>query len=376
MQVTLVLYLVVTAAVVARRASTGKLPQETQGGLPNGALFRIAVLDALQMTMMFEAATALPPALTVILLQAAIPATLVLSCRRYAKPQWIGALLVTAAALLAMLPSTLATLSPGRSPQAFAQWLCALVYLLSAVPAALSQHLKERLVAAHAQPVDPQQMNLTLAFFQLLVLLVSYPFVYHLQQMNLTLAFCQLLVVLVSYPFIYHLQQMNLTLALFQLLMLLASYPFVYHLQAPPPVSAAHAADTAHCRGGAALLLTAPFVAASVAMGLCVEQLVLRSGESRTGLRAVYRSLTVGVAAAMFALGLYGALLWPHALETSTAAAWRDAVLMGASAAVLVAGLVVYRASDEPDDALVTQHRSPAQAQGCEQPQQQTAAEA
>eukprot|EP00611_Tribonema_gayanum_P021309 TRINITY_DN4066_c0_g1_i1.p1 TRINITY_DN4066_c0_g1~~TRINITY_DN4066_c0_g1_i1.p1 ORF type:complete len:182 (+),score=64.94 TRINITY_DN4066_c0_g1_i1:168-713(+) len=146
--------------------------------------------------------------------------------------------------------------------------------------------------------------------------------------------------------------------------------------QAPPPVSAAHAADTAHCRGGAALLLTAPFVAASVAMGLCVEQLVLRSGESRTGLRTVYRSLTAGVAAAVCALGLYGALLWPHAAEVSTAAAWRDAGLMGASAAVLVAGLVVYRASDEPDDALVTQHRSPAQAQGGDQPQQQAAAEA
>jgi drug/metabolite transporter (DMT)-like permease len=140
-------------------ARSGKIPQD-QLDMPRKPFAIMGGLDALAGIMQIFAATYLPGPLLILLQQAAIPVSMVISRyllnAQYNKYQYLGAFIVAAGIAVVLAP----TMNGGGSP------LWAIVMIVSCVPMTLSSVYKE--IALGAQELDPMYLNGWIAVFQFL----------------------------------------------------------------------------------------------------------------------------------------------------------------------------------------------------------------
>lgn len=123
--------------------------------LPQKRIAMIGCLDALQLAMQFLAAPNVSPAMTLILLHAMTPISLLLSKiafpdRKYTQLHVAGALLVALSVVIGLLHAAVI------SNRALS---CAAVYALGALPAALSNMYKESTIVSFSRPIDIHVFN-------------------------------------------------------------------------------------------------------------------------------------------------------------------------------------------------------------------------
>jgi len=152
-------FIPVCFAYIIPMARNGRIPQE-QLDLPKRPFAIMGALDACAGIMQIFAVTYLPGPLIILLQQAAIPVSMVLSkyllAAKYNKFQYVGALIVAGGIITVLAPA----LSSGGS----IIWSC--VMLASTVPMTLSSVYKE--IALGETELDPIYLNGWIAVFQLL----------------------------------------------------------------------------------------------------------------------------------------------------------------------------------------------------------------
>jgi drug/metabolite transporter (DMT)-like permease len=150
-------YIPVCFAYIIPMAKYGYIPEE-QFKVPKKTFAIMGALDALAGIMQIFGATYLPGPLIILLLQAAIPVSMVISryllSAQYNKFQYAGALIVAGGIMIVLAPS----LTGGGS----IVW--ALVLILSTVPMALSSVYKE--IALGETELDAIYLNGWVAVFQ------------------------------------------------------------------------------------------------------------------------------------------------------------------------------------------------------------------
>eukprot|EP01031_Cornospumella_fuschlensis_P033119 gene33119-40062_t len=150
-------YIPVCFAYIIPMARYGYIPQE-QFEVPKKSFAIMGALDALAGIMQIFGATYLPGPLIILLLQAAIPVSMIISKylinAQYNKYQYTGALIVAAGIIIVLAP----TLSGGGS----IVW--SFVLILSTVPMALSSVYKE--IALGETELDAIYLNGWVAVFQ------------------------------------------------------------------------------------------------------------------------------------------------------------------------------------------------------------------
>lgn len=152
-------YIPVCFAYIIPAARRGWIPQE-QLDLPKRPFAVMGALDACAGIMQIFGVTYLPGPLIILLLQAAIPVSMIISKyminAQYSAYQYIGALIVAGGIAVVLVPS----INGGGS----IVWV--LVIMLSTVPMALSSVYKE--IALGETELDPIYLNGWIAIFQFL----------------------------------------------------------------------------------------------------------------------------------------------------------------------------------------------------------------
>lgn len=150
-------YIPVCFAYIIPAARSGWIPRE-QIDMPKKPFAVMGTLDALAGIMQVFSVTYLPGPLVILLSQAAIPVSMVISKyllkAKYNLFQYTGALILAGGIITVLAP----TLSGGGD----ALWAC--VMILSTIPMALSSVYKE--IALGEQDVDPVYLNGWIAVFQ------------------------------------------------------------------------------------------------------------------------------------------------------------------------------------------------------------------
>ena len=156
-------YIPVCFAYIIPMTYYDKIPAE-QFEVPKRTFAVMGALDAMAGIMQIFGATYLPGPLIILLLQAAIPVSMVISkyliSARYNMYQYAGALIVAGGIMIVLAPS----LTGGGS----IVW--AMVLILSTIPMALSSVYKE--IALGETELDPMYLNGWVAVFQFLFSLV------------------------------------------------------------------------------------------------------------------------------------------------------------------------------------------------------------
>jgi drug/metabolite transporter (DMT)-like permease len=152
-------YIPVCFAYIIPMSYYGKIPEE-QFAVPKKTFAVMGALDALAGIMQIFGATYLPGPLIILMLQAAIPVSMLISKylihAKYNKYQYAGALIVAGGILIVLGPS----LTGGGN----AIW--AMVLILSTIPMALSSVYKE--IALGETELDAMYLNGWVAVFQFL----------------------------------------------------------------------------------------------------------------------------------------------------------------------------------------------------------------
>ena len=155
---TTALYVPVCFAYIIPMAKKGVIPQE-QLDLPKKPFAVMGGLDAIAGIMQVFAATYLPGPLLILLSQAAIPISMVISRylinARYNRYQYLGAVIVAIGITVVLAPS----IAGGSA-------LWAVVMILSCVPMTLSSVYKE--ISLGETELDPMYLNGMISFFQLI----------------------------------------------------------------------------------------------------------------------------------------------------------------------------------------------------------------
>ena len=153
------IYLPVCFAYIVPATRSGRIPKE-QAEMPKKPFFIMGALDAIAGIMQVFSATYLPGPLLILLSQAAIPVSMVISKyllkREYTPFQYIGALIVAAGIATVLAPNISGSGSLG--------WSIAMIF--STVPMALSTVYKE--IAVGDTELDPIFLNGWVAVFQFL----------------------------------------------------------------------------------------------------------------------------------------------------------------------------------------------------------------
>ena len=283
---------------------------------PQSKVIGMAALDTLQLFMMTLSAAAVTPAGTVLLLQASIPITMLLShvsaSQPDISPQWnhvAGARLIAASAAVGSMPSFAAlVLAPGATA-AVSAW-STLFYVLSCLPASVSTLYKERALREHAQPMDPNYLNLCLAVYQLLLSLVALPLAYRLQFPGPSPVALGVNIRDGCACFLFNRSPIAEELA------------------------------SAHCSWAALLLLT--FVCATSGINAVIDYVLSHGSES-----LMYRAITMSSALSVAVLGL-SCRSDPGLLGTSLS--WTDFL----SLACLIGGLELYHRTQVPNVQFLT----------------------
>jgi hypothetical protein len=285
---------------------------------PQAKIAGMAALDTLQLYSMMLSASAVSPAGTVLLLQASIPLTLLLSwaTQQPAAPQaWqhlFGASLIAVSTLIATLPPVIGLVSGND----ITGGVGTLVYLMSCLPASVSTLYKERALRAHAQPMDPNYLNLCLAVYQLLISLVALPLAYRLQAWS-------------AYPA----STLGLDIREGCACLLADTTPSSSTSYSYPTVP--------HCQW--ALLLLFMFVFATSCINSVIDDVLTHGSES-----LMYRAITASAAVSFFVLGV-SCRSAPGLLGTSIT--WTDSI----SLAVLLSGLEIYHRATVPETEFLTE---------------------
>ena len=278
---------------------------------PQSKVIGMAALDTLQLFMMTLSAAAVTPACTVLLLQASIPITMLLSrvsaSQPDVSPQWnhvAGARLIAASAAVGLIPSFAALALAPDAAAAVSAW-STLVYVLSCLPASVSTLYKERALREHAQPMDPNYLNLCLAVYQLLLSLVALPLAYQLQFQGPSPV------------------ALGVNIRDGCACILFSRSPIAEELA------------SAHCSWAALLLLI--FVCATSGINAVIDHVLSHGSES-----LMYRAITMSSALSVAVLGL-SCRSDPGLFGTSLS--WTDLL----SLACLIGGLELYHRTQVPD---------------------------
>jgi len=163
------IFIPVCFAYIIPAARSGYIPKE-QIEMPKRPFFIMGALDAVAGIMSIFAATYLPGALIILLSQAAIPVSMIISRyllkSQYSIWQYLGALTVAGGIFCVLAPS----LSGGGASDGTNIPLWATVMILSAFPTALSSVYKE--IALGQTEIDPMYLNGWVAVFQFAISLV------------------------------------------------------------------------------------------------------------------------------------------------------------------------------------------------------------
>eukprot|EP00639_Heterosigma_akashiwo_P004594 CAMPEP_0194584832 /NCGR_PEP_ID=MMETSP0292-20121207/17317_1 /TAXON_ID=39354 /ORGANISM="Heterosigma akashiwo, Strain CCMP2393" /LENGTH=360 /DNA_ID=CAMNT_0039440015 /DNA_START=293 /DNA_END=1376 /DNA_ORIENTATION=+ len=293
---------------------------------PRNALITVAALDLVQLTATVMSAAQTKPVMTVILLQSIKAFSILASCaagraQKYSRGHLVGLLLVCAAMGLAVFPAAYQIVAP-EVDEPPAAWNV-LVYFLAGVPAAASGLVKERALVKFARPMDPYYLNLWVALYQFLFVLLAAPLSYKFQSLGHDWEF---------YP------QASFAGAL--------NDGWACAFWGEPRNGASDALpQRAQC--AYSFYLAAGYVAAAVLVNVFVDRLLLYSTE-----RAMYRGVTASILVACAALALYttqsNGVYYPDSLS----------LLDVVSIIMLVIGLEVYHSVKEPDSDFLTQWTS------------------
>ncbi|CAM9637273.1 unnamed protein product, partial [Chrysoparadoxa australica] len=189
-------YMLMLSVVVIRKTQQGHLFPNVKT-FPALHVFFVALLDALQLTMMMLAGAYVTPTLTVLLLQAKVPLSVAIAPSQYHSIQVVGAVVITLATATALTPPIRDWVSSGYAQyqsegskvqeQAEGELsssipgVNSLVYVLSCLPAVGSAWVKEWSLRKMSVPVDPHYLSLRVSFYEVFILFAISPLVYKLQ---------------------------------------------------------------------------------------------------------------------------------------------------------------------------------------------------
>ncbi|TMW56470.1 hypothetical protein Poli38472_006480 [Pythium oligandrum] len=181
------LYIPPLFCIVGYKSTQDEFIEEEVTEFPKYHFFVMGILDLLYAMMLFIAGGNTEPMQTLLLMQASIPLTACLSAvfyrTSYSRVQLLGNFVMAAGLVVAFLPS-LNDFNSDNFEDREVAWNT-LVYLLAAVPGALSMLYKER--AIRDQPMDMIYLNAWVTVYQFIVGLMVAPVVFdadvlHLEQ--------------------------------------------------------------------------------------------------------------------------------------------------------------------------------------------------
>jgi hypothetical protein len=159
-------------------------------GIPIVDVALMALLDVVNLILVFLTGIYVPPTLTVILVQFLIPLTVFLTQalpgRGGLSPNHLwGSLIILVAVVLVMFPALYSIADPNffvyADPIPLRTAYNSLLFLSASVPAAASQLYKEHVFLYYKQPANLPLLNLLLSIFQFLFSSLLLPLVFGLQ---------------------------------------------------------------------------------------------------------------------------------------------------------------------------------------------------
>ncbi|EQC39516.1 hypothetical protein SDRG_02955 [Saprolegnia diclina VS20] len=185
MQMSTFLYIPPMFCIVGYKATQSDFIDEEVTEFPKSKFFVMGMLDLAQSMLLFLPGGKTPATLTVIFLQASVPATMlfaqILLKDEYSKFHVLGGSIMMAGILVGLLPVFSMVLSDVYEEQEMA-WN-SLCYLLAAIPGALSVLYKEKALAT--QPMDVYYLNAWVAVYQFIGGLLVAPLAFDIPALHL-----------------------------------------------------------------------------------------------------------------------------------------------------------------------------------------------